>query len=329
MTAWPREPGSAACQRCHSPSAPEDLRCPVCLLPRPVDVAGTDSVVARILRCDGCGAALSYDVEARAPKCAFCGSVAHVEETVDPVERADAYLPFRVAPEQARAALRSWLGTLGYFRPPSLASEATVESLTPLWWVGWTLDVDALVSWAADTDAGAGRAAWAPHAGQGSITLRSLLVSASRGLTDEETAKLASAFDLGSAQAAPHDMPGAAIERFDVQRSAARRVIAGTLRAEAKRAASSWMPGGRQRNVAVEVMPKALTTRRYAFPTYVMAYRYREEVYRAVVHGQDAARTFGRAPYSWFRIAAAIAVTLFGLAFFLTVAIVLLSLLAG
>ncbi len=294
------------CPRCHSPTEDDDLRCPVCSLPMPRVEGAAGKVVAQVLRCEGCGAALTYDVRAQAPKCAFCGSIAHLEESEDPIEEADAYLPFHVDPQTARGALKTWLGGLGWFRPSDLATSATVDSLMPLWWVGWTFDVDAVVSWTADSKHGAGRSAWAPHAGQGSLRLDAALVSASRGLSEQETTQLAAYFDLRTAQPQPHAMEGAQIERFDVQRSAARHIVALALRKQAAEHARGWVPGSRTRKLKVEVMPKGLRTKRYAFPTYVLAYRYRKELYRGVVHGQNASIVFGKAPYSMLKILAVI-----------------------
>jgi hypothetical protein len=261
---------------------------------------------ASVVRCDNCGAAVSYTVEARAPKCAFCASVMHLEEPEDPIEQAEAYLPFRVAPAEAQAALGAWLGSLGFFRPSDLQSQSRVADLQPLWWVGWVFDADTLVSWAADSDAGSGRSSWAPHSGQAQLTLRSMLVSASRGLTNEECASLASSFDLSSAGAAPEPAGAGFIERFDVQRSAARATIAQAVENAAAAHAAGWIPGSRHRNLNVSVLLKRLHTRRFAFPTFVLAYRYRDKLYRALVHGQDARCTFGEAPYSILKIVAVI-----------------------
>lgn len=298
--------GEGGCPRCHSPLGSGDLRCAVCALPVPAAADAAGKVVARILRCEGCGAALTYDVRVQAPKCAFCGSIAHLEESEDPIEEAELYLPFRVSPEQAHQALGQWLSTLGWFRPSDLASQASIDSLKPLWWVGWTFDVDALVSWTADSNAGAGRSAWAPHSGQSGVSMRGQLVSASRGLTEGETSQLASYFDLRSGVPQPHEMPGATVERFDVQRSSARKIVANGVRAAAKAQASQWVPGSRMRKLSVAILPRRLVTRRYAFPTYVLAYRYRDKLYRALVHGQDASCVFGKAPWSVWKILAVV-----------------------
>ena len=44
-----------------------------------------------------------------------------------------------------------------------------------------------------------------------------------------------------------------------------------------------------------------------AFPAFVLAYRYRETLYRAVVHGQDPGCVIGEAPLSWAKIAMVVA----------------------
>ena len=138
----------APCARCESPLEQGDLRCAICGQAAPAAAeSGRAELKVQVLRCDGCGAAVSYDPAVQAPRCAFCDSVMHVESVEDPMEQTELYLPFTVATEAARKALRAWLGSLGFFRPPDLRDEARVESLRPLFWVGWVFDAEALISW--------------------------------------------------------------------------------------------------------------------------------------------------------------------------------------
>ncbi len=274
----------------------------MCALPTESEREEPTQAQAQILRCEACAAAITYRVEAQAPKCAFCGAVMHLETPEDPLEEAQGYLPFTVTQEQARTSLGRWLGTLGFFRPSDLRSEAAIDELEPLWWVGWVFDAETLVSWTADSNAGARRSAWAPHAGQDPLSMKSILVSASRGLSKEESAQLARGFRLDSAVAAPQGAPGATIERFDVQRSAARQTIAAAVQASAEQHAQAWIPGSSFRNLHAVVLLRRLQTQRFAFPTYVLAYRYNDKVYRALVHGQDADCVIGSAPYSMVKI---------------------------
>jgi hypothetical protein len=314
-------PAITPCARCASPLEPSDLRCAICALPAPSVRADPSRVHADILRCDGCGAAVSYDVKVQAPRCAFCGDVMHVERPEDPLEEAEAYLPFLVEPTNAEAALRGWMAKRGFFCPSDLVQSATVESLKPLWFVGWVFECDALVSWTADSNAGARRSAWAPHAGQSPLRLESILVSASRGLADAEVAELTPSFDLASARPEPHAMNGATIERFDVQRSTARGIVARAVDAAAARSAQQWVPGSRIRNLHTSVLIRSLGTRRLAFPSFVLAYRYRERLFRVVVHGQHADRIVGDSPISIAKVAAVV----LGVALIIALAVVLLA----
>ena len=293
------------CARCESPLEREDLRCPICNLAAP-DASSDDhdEISVEILRCDGCGAAVSYDVEARAPACAFCGSVLRIEAPVDPPEQVQKRLPFTVDRGLAEGAYREWLAGLGWFRPSDLRSASRVESLTPLWWVGWVFDAEAEITWAADSDTGAGRAEWAPHAGKTNMTFDDVVASASRGLSGGETAFLLPSYDLGTAEDAAADTaPGTTVEQFDLKRSSARdRVTAFIRRTVTDRLQNGTIPGKRFRNVHAAVVLRRLITRRFAFPSYVLAYRYRGRLYRVVISGQDAGRLKGTAPISFAKI---------------------------
>ncbi len=294
-----------SCTRCASPLERGDFRCAICSLPTPVpatDATATTEVAAAVMRCQGCGAAVAYDVKVAAPKCAFCGAVTALETPDDPLEQAEAYLAFRVDPEQAKAALRQWLSGLGWFRPPDLRSAAIVDKLEPLWWAGWAFDAGVTVSWAADSNAGAGRSAWAPHAGTFALELSNVLVSASRGLTEAECEALAPGYNLADVSEAPEPDSRARVEQFEVQRSAARATIARALTNVAARDAAKHVPGSNIRKLSVAVVPERMSTRRLGFPAYVLAYRYGDAVYRAIVHGQNPQFVVGKAPWSWARI---------------------------
>lgn len=301
---------SQRCARCEAALEPDDLRCPLCGLTAPGlarEPRTGDRPAAAVVRCSSCRASIAYRAEDRSPRCAYCGSVAAVDLPEDPAEQAGAFAPFRVQPQEARASLARHLRSLGLFRPRDLASAARLESLRPVWWPAWVVDATAEVSWTADSDAGAGRAEWAPHAGQSRLVLRSCAVPASRGLTEPECLALLPGYDLAHALGrAPGEPAGAQVEQFDLRRSGARARIAAAVQAEAERVVTaSAIPGSRHRNVRVAVMVSGLRTERYALPAYVLAYRYGKKLYRAVVHGQDGARVLATAPYSWPRISLA------------------------
>lgn len=285
------------CSRCDSPLEEGDLRCAVCALP--VSAYAIRDPGPRILRCNRCSAAVGFDASVQAPRCTFCGDTMHVEEPVDPVETAQLRVPFLVERGEAELALSRWLATRGWFAPRTLADEATLHALAPIAWAAWIVDARAEVSWTADSDRGAEKSVWAPHAGSAQLEFDELVVSASRGLTRKEAARLT--YDLDMALASSGD--DVAIERFDAQRSAARATVMTAIEAAARTRIEAYIPGSRYRNVKVACLLESLETRRVALPAYVMAYRYRDRTYRAIVHGQRAGIVVGRAPLDWFKVA--------------------------
>ena len=298
------------CTRCNSVLEQGDLRCAICSLATPPPDAGqvleTPEARVHVLRCQGCGAAVNYDAQHRAPACAFCGSVMEDEELVDPPEQCEAHLPFRVKRAEAADALGKWLGSRGFFRPSDLARGARLEKLQPLSWVGWVFGARCFATWTADSNLGAGRSAWAPHSGEAELEFHALLVSASRGLKDDEVDAIAASYDLSDRHLEPQrELSGLAVslESFDVQRSAARRRITAAVEATAAdEVARRHVPGTRTRNVHVSALLSSLDTERLSFPAWVLAYRYDEKLYRVVISGQDASAITGEAPIAWGRV---------------------------
>ena len=295
----------SACTRCDAAIEEGDLRCPICafVVPAPPHVAGKPDR-AQILRCTDCAAAIAYSAEAQAPLCAFCGAKMKVEIPIDPIEVAQLRIPFKVDREEASAALRGWLGKRGWFAPKTLKDEAVLESLQPLCWAGWLVNATASVAWAADSDADSHRSAWAPHAGQVSMSFDNIVVPASRGLDHGECRLLIPYYDLREVvQVDRPDTVESTVESFDAQRSAARRQVQEAIELTAKVRVEDHIPGRRYRNVHVACLLEGQKTDRVALPAWVMAYRYRDTPYRAIVHGQRGEVVFGSSPKDWVKIA--------------------------
>ena len=297
-----------SCTRCTTPIEDGDLRCAICSLPVRADRDVAAKPLAQVLRCTECNAAIAFSAEAQAPHCGFCCSTMKVEQPVDPIESAQVRIPFIVDREAAASSLRGWLGKRGFFAPKTLRDEAVLESLTPLCWAGWIVNARATVTWTADSDAGSHRSAWAPHAGQVPLSFDSICVPASRGLSQEECRLLVPYYDLARAIAidAPTisgEVP-AMIESFDAQRSAARYYVQRAIEATAKTRVEEHIPGRRFRNINVACLLEGQTTDRVALPAWVLAYRYRNAPYRAIVHGQRPEVVFGSSPTDWRKVLA-------------------------
>jgi hypothetical protein len=127
-------------------------------------------------------------------------------------------------------------------------------------------------------------------------------------LTREEVAHLLPSYDLASASDGTDLVDDATAERFDVPRSTARaRLVEAVDRLARRRLQERHLPGSRVRNLKISTILRGLEARRVAFPAWVLAYRYRDRLYRTVLSGQDASCIKGEAPYSAARIAAVVA----------------------
>ncbi|HEY1557369.1 MAG TPA: hypothetical protein VGF94_21185 [Kofleriaceae bacterium] len=307
MTASTSAAELAACERCASPLEDGDLRCAVCALPVEVPALAVVRARANVLRCTECGAAIGYDASKRAPGCGFCGAVMALEQPIDPIEEARLRVPFAVTRDLATTALRTWLGRRGWFAPKALRDEAVLETVTPLCWAAWIVNATAHVAWTCDSDDGAGRSAWAPHAGELRLDLGNLAIPASRGLRADECSLLVPHYDLtkvvGASATAIAGEEVAMIESFDAQRSAARALVQHAIEAVAKVRVERAAPGRRFRNIHVACLVERQTTDRVALPAWVLAYRYRGSPYRAIVHGQRPELVFGSSPKDWAKIA--------------------------
>lgn len=297
------ETEEAICSGCETPLEHGDLRCSICGQAAPTDIAVRVTTEVTVLRCKGCGATLAYDPKRQAPGCAFCDSEVEIETIKDPMEQTEGYVPFTVSPDQARAALKTWLGSLGWFRPSDLLSASKLTELRPLWWVAWVFDADAKITWAADSNHGARRSAWAPHSGATQVQFERILASASRGLSAKEVNGIAGGLQMHSIQDTPQGAEDATIERFDVQRSQARQQVAAALDSMAEgHVRQHEIPGSQFRNVNVSVVVEGLVTHRLSLPAYVLAYRYKDQLYRVVICGQSVRYVVGNAPYSMAKI---------------------------
>jgi predicted RNA-binding Zn-ribbon protein involved in translation (DUF1610 family) len=257
--------------------------------------------------CRGCGASMSYDASAQTLRCPFCGSE-NLEKKPDAKEiAADGVVPFATSQDQAIASMRQWLGQ-GFWRPGDLAAQAAVVGMRSVYIPYWVFEAETQTYWAADTShtpSGA-RASWYPMTGDHQGEYSGLLVGASSALTPAETNSLCP-FDLSTA--VPPEkvaLQNVIYERFTVPRKYARPLARQGLEACEADACQQYVPG-KCRNMKVNVRITNLNGRPMLLPVWIMAYRYREQVFRFIVNGQTGKST-GQAPVSYRKIGMAVAI---------------------
>jgi len=308
------------CQVCRSLIDSEDLFCANCgtEVPKPQVAAAVarrhrGRVATHNFTCTGCGASMSYDAAAGALRCPFCGSTKMEQGRAE--ERSfgpEGVVPFQVDRPQAEQILRQWLGR-GFWRPGNLARTASLVDITPVYVPYWAFSAKTHTYWTADTNRtppGA-RGDWFPLFGEHWGEYSNLLVGAGQALSDEETAELCP-FDLDKAVPPDQvDLENVTVEQFSLPRKYARlRARRGLEEAERATCQQRYVPG-RARNVHVNVLVESMAGRPVLLPVWILAYRYRDRVYRLLINGQTG-RSAGTAPVSLAKLAAALAIALVG-----------------
>ncbi len=299
------------CTVCGALLDEEDLFCPNCGTEAPLPPGDQKPLPVHMLthnfQCQGCGASMSYDASAQNLRCPFCGSERMDQQRDAKQLSAERIVPFAVDREAATALLRKWLGT-GFWRPGDLAASSVVTAMTPVLVPYWVFQARALAFWTADsseTPVGA-RGDWFPLFGEHRGSYAGLLIGASGALTPAETESLCP-FDLSAAQ--PYDAvdtENMIVEQFRVQRKYARPLASQGLENLVQRDCQEYVPG-RCRNLKVNVKLEGLSSTTVLLPVWIMAYRYRDQLYRFLANGQTG-RVTGQAPVSWKKVFAASAV---------------------
>jgi hypothetical protein len=259
---------------------------------------------------------MSYDASAEALRCPFCGSE-QLEHRPDAKEIApESVVPFAINKDQAVYAMREWLSR-GFWRPGDLAMQAAVVKMTPVYVPYWVFKADTATYWTADTDrtpAGA-RGDWCPMSGQHEGSYDGLIIGASGALTHAETAALCP-FDLNAAVAPEEvDLKNSIFERFTVPRKYARSMASSGLESLEAQACQQYVPG-RSRNMHVALRITNLASRPMLVPVWIMAYRYRDKMFRFLANGQTG-KCSGQAPLSYRKIIGAVIIAILVMIFLL------------
>ncbi|HVX16222.1 MAG TPA: hypothetical protein VHC22_33860 [Pirellulales bacterium] len=300
------------CAVCQALIDEEDLFCPNCGTEAPhreSRVADPSREFTYNFRCAGCGASMSYDASAGRLRCPFCGSEDLSKQADAKTIAPKMVVPFVVPRDAAVAQMRTWLGQ-GFWRPGDLRQQALVVTMTPVYVPYWVFQATTHTYWTADTSqtpAGA-LGNWYPLFGEHQGRHEGLLVAASGALAPAETAAI-SPFDLSQGvDPGGVDLENITVEQFAVGRKYARPLARAGLEQSDSADCQQYVPG-RCRHLKVNVKLEGLSSEPVLLPVWIMAYRYRDRVFRFLLNGQTGAAT-GQAPVSYTKIAVAVGVAL-------------------
>jgi RNA polymerase subunit RPABC4/transcription elongation factor Spt4 len=264
---------------------------------------------AKNFGCKNCGASMVYDAQSLALKCPFCGSVDLEEQGTKGILAPDLVIPFRISTSEAESRLRAWLGS-SFWYPKDLRTAAQHTEIKGVYVPFWIFAARVETHWAGDSNRvplGAS-ASWYPLSGYRENSYDELWIPASEGLSTHELYAV-SPFDTHEALPPDKaDLALATVEQFSVSRKYARPLAQAQLENLETQAVTSEVGGG-MRNVRVNVLMKDATSRAALVPIFVMAYRYRDRLFRFVLNGQTGKAT-GSAPKSITKIVVTLLIVL-------------------
>ena len=211
----------------------------------------------------------------------------------------------RVSRDAMLGQLSKFLGS-SFWHPGDLGSRSQLQNATPVYVPYWVYSADAHTFYTGDSSHTpySARGDWYPVSGEHRERYKGVLITASRVLRHEETSGLLP-FDLSKAQPASSvDLENVTTEEFRMPRKASRPLARDAFDAIERRTCTSLIPG-KARNVNVNVMLHNLSSEPMLLPVWVLAYRYRKQVYRVLINGQTG-KLIGQAPTSYLKLFAVI-----------------------
>jgi DNA-directed RNA polymerase subunit RPC12/RpoP len=293
-----------------------DLRAAAALPPAAMETV-------RLARCGSCGAEIEFHPDIHSTECPFCASPIVTDTGAHRQIKPQAQLPFLVTEDEARAAMKRWLGRL-WFAPSDLMKLVRAErAMDGIYAPYWTYDADTATDYTGDRGTVHYRTRqvrvvvngksqirseqvpevhWTPVRGRVSRHFDDVLVLGSTSLP-KGFAEAVAPFDLAALSAyEPRYLAGFRAEGYTVPvedgykeaRSIMNRVIEADVRRD--------IGGDQQRIGRLKTEVGRLTFKHVLLPLWLAAYRYQGKSYRFVVNGRTG-EVQGERPYSVIKIA--------------------------
>lgn len=271
------------------------------------------------MKCQTCGATVSFAGTAISQNCDFCGSQ-HVleQQSQRRVISPQSLVPFGVDEGRAKQSFKGWLGGL-WFRPSDLKKKAELGAINGVYIPYWTFDAQVWSQWRAEAGHhyyeqeayvdGNGqkqtrqvqKTRWEPAAGQRQDLHDDVLIVASQGLSREMAHRL-STFD--TSKLVPYDpqyLAGWRAEEYAVELSDAWQEAQQKIEQAQYSRCGQDVPGDTHRGLQVQNQFSGETFKHVLLPLWIASYRYGGKPYQFLVNGQTG-EVKGEAPLSWVKI---------------------------
>lgn len=288
----------------------------------------TLSTTALEIKCNDCGASVTFEPPKVAGKCPFCASpIVTQPEKASPSVHPEGIVPFEVTDKQARESIQKWLSNR-WFAPSALKSLAQQEQIQGVYLPFWTYDTYTVSYYQGsrgehyyvtetyteknsqgETETKTREVQhtrWWPASGRVDRTFDDILIPAT---TSVDRPRL-DALEPWHLKESLRPYNSSYLAGFEAQRSqvsltqgfeSAKNVMAGTIHFDVCRN----IGGDEQRVHSISTDYNAITFKHILLPVWLCAYRYQNQRYQVMVNARTA-EVQGERPYSVWKITAAV-----------------------
>ncbi len=269
----------------------------------------------KAMRCDQCGAEVTFDTQKQVMRCEFCGStyLVETETAVKPWEAEEVIIPFATDEGQVNRYFSDWVKK-GLFKPGDLSALLQRSPLQGIYIPTWNYSFEATTNWSGEkrftrsepyTDSQGNRQTrsveyWEPRSGN-RHEFYNLFIAASSGLTNEEVMKLAP-FPLESA--VPYAVEYFAGKQAEVpHKSPDQGWGEAQTQAEESERAAVYREVDRISYFTTQFYNE--THRLVYVPIWLSGYYYKQKYYRVLINGRTG-EVQGQKPVSAIKVLIAI-----------------------
>jgi len=288
----------------------------------------TLSTTALEVKCNDCGASVTFEPPKVAGKCPFCASpIVSQPAKASPSVQPEGIVPFKVTDKQARESIQKWLSNR-WFAPSALKSLAQQEKIQGVYLPFWTYDTYTVSYYSGDrgehyyvtetyTETNSQgetetktrsvqHTRWWPVSGRVDRFFDDILIPAT---TSVDRPRL-DALEPWHLKKSLRAYNSSYLAGFEAQRSqvsltqgfeSAKNVMASTIHSDVCRN----IGGDEQRVHSISTDYSAITFKHILLPVWLCAYRYQNQRYQVMVNARTA-EVQGERPYSVLKITAAV-----------------------
>ncbi len=268
----------------------------------------------RELACQHCGGVVSIAKDVITYSCPFCGSNKVLfREPLEDVLRPRFIIPFKISPDECRAAVKSWMGS-SWMLPPDLLDDSRPEKFHPIYIPYWSFSASANATWKGNVaystteyftvngkQQAHTRMVWREEQGKVHKPFEGLLVPGTTHLNLSTLARV-DYFKMDDLILyEPRCLAGMQAQSYDIPLDEAWQAGRQIMRERTRQACLDRANTTQVRNFSMSLDFSDEAWKYMLVPMYTSAYRYQDKTFQILVNGQTG-QVAGPRPVDWEKV---------------------------